>query len=334
MSKESTHNFRLRFNLPDRLHLNSDDTEAIISPANESPIITLKVAERDQKTKEYKSLKDGRRLSIIGGPFNTEKEANDSAEKWRTAAETAFAYMGIGADFGDRAPQGNLTEEGLKWAQQIEGGRRVLNDVHGVMVYETEPSPLFGKIKVDFTVGIPLDETILTLQESRKQGWDNKLEEQLAYDLYSASFSQPAADARFLTLMMAVETLVNRKDRTGKALELINKLRTETKSYELGEYETNSILGALNDLKKQSIGDACKDLAKELKGTKYINLEPDVFIKKCYTLRSKLVHGQKPRPTREEVDSLAAALEIFVGHLLSVKLGKPFRDTGVTTKKA
>jgi hypothetical protein len=292
----------------------------------------LKVAERNQETKEYKALREGCRLSITGGPYKTEKDAKESAAKWRSTAEVAFAYMGIAADFGDRAPQGGFTNEGLKWAQQIEDGRRVLNDVHGLMVYETNPAPLFGKFTMDFTVGIPLDETILTLQESYQHNWINNLEEQLAYDLYSASFFQPAVDARFMTLMMAVETLVHRKDRTDKALELIERLKIEVEEYGLDKKEADSMLSALKDLKKQSIGDACKDLAKILQGTKYIDLGPETFIKRCYDLRGKLVHGKKPRPTAEEVGFLTAPLEIFVGHLLSVKLGKPFRDTGVTLK--
>ena len=80
----------------------------------------------------------------------------------------------------------------------------------------------------------------------------------------------------------------------------------------------------------QSIGKACEELSQSLNGMKYLELKPEVFIKKCYSLRSKLVHGQDPRPSLEDVNSYAAALEIFVSHLLSVKLKTSFRQTGAT----
>ena len=45
-----------------------------------------------------------------------------------------------------------------------------------------------------------------------------------------------------------------------------------------------------------------------------------------YTLRSCSVHGEHPRPSREEVDGRAAALEHFVGHLLSGPLLEAIKD--------
>jgi hypothetical protein len=44
------------------------------------------------------------------------------------------------------------------------------------------------------------------------------------------------------------------------------------------------------------------------------------FFNRCYQMRSKLVHGEVPRPTRDEVGVRAASLEVFVGHLLGVPL--------------
>jgi hypothetical protein len=37
-------------------------------------------------------------------------------------------------------------------------------------------------------------------------------------------------------------------------------------------------------------------------------------------MRSYLVHGYYPRPTRDDVDKQAAGLEVFVGNLLSLPL--------------
>lgn len=43
--------------------------------------------------------------------------------------------------------------------------------------------------------------------------------EQLAYALYSASFSESSADARFVMLMMAAETLIKPQPRSETVAE-------------------------------------------------------------------------------------------------------------------
>jgi hypothetical protein len=42
---------------------------------------------------------------------------------------------------------------------------------------------------------------------------------------------------------------------------------------------------------------------------------PERFFSDCYEMRSQLVHGAFPRPSRAEVDARAATLETFTGHL-------------------
>lgn len=332
MTEDNKYNFRLRFNLPSRQNLNSNETELIITESGVSPVVILKVAEKDQESDRRKTFKEGRRLSLIGGPYESEADALEAAKVWRSTTETAFAYMGISADFGDRAPKGEFTKEGLQWLEEsIGNGRRMLNDVHGTMVYESEPDPLFGISHIDVVQGIPADTTLDIMRVSHAKGLGNSLTEQLAYDLFSASFSQPAADARFLTLMMAIETLVNRQERSAAAIALVGDLTNAIRASGLDSSTIDSMSGAVRDLKYQSIGDACKDLARSLNGITYSGHAPNVFIKKCYGLRSALVHGQNPRPSREEVDLMAVTLEVFVGHLLSVKLGEAFRETSITS---
>jgi hypothetical protein len=51
---------------------------------------------------------------------------------------------------------------------------------------------------------------------------------------------------------------------------------------------------------------------------RYQGLAPDIFFKKCYGIRSLLVHGSSDTPTPEEVDEIAASLEVMVSDLLSV----------------
>lgn len=62
---------------------------------------------------------------------------------------------------------------------------------------------------------------------------------------------------------------------------------------------------------------AGRELASSLAEKRYRNMTPPKFFSACYDVRSKLVHGTHPRPSREEVGSLAANLELFVSDLLA-----------------
>lgn len=147
--------------------------------------------------------------------------------------------------------------------------------------------------------------------------------QETAFELYSASFFVDNADARFTLLMMAIETLIDQKQRSEAAMDHVRGLIERTRDSSLPEAEVQSMIGALEWLFLESIGQAGRRLVQSLTSKKY-NGKPAVsFFTDCYEIRSALVHGGTPRPSRQEVDSRAATLEILVGDLLasSIKCG-------------
>jgi hypothetical protein len=82
------------------------------------------------------------------------------------------------------------------------------------------------------------------------------------------------------------------------------------------------MVGTLEWLKEESIGQAGRRLAAQLGERRYMdgNETPVQFFTRCYTLSSNLVHGHVPRPAESDVGSRAASLEVFVGHLISGEL--------------
>jgi hypothetical protein len=318
------YNFRIRFNVTSRVHIETDQTKLFLLKEPGAYDVYL-------KTERGKTFLTASKLSLFGGPFATKEAARIEGKKWREIAEIAFACTGLAADFGDRASKSSFTKAGLADAAK-QHGQRVLDDIHGLDVYDISPAPLFISMNMHLKIGIPADILIDVVQDTLKKNVSNNDAERLAYDLYSASFDLKFPDARFLTLMMAVETLAERKNRPEESVTIIETLRKVVKDSGINERQRDSILSSLKDLKLQSIGDACKELVKPLEEIRYSNLPPDKFITECYRLRSKLVHGSNPRPSREDVDALAAVLEILVSHLLSHKLAGPYRDTGVTKK--
>lgn len=65
----------------------------------------------------------------------------------------ALARVRVGADFGERAAKGFITNEGLKWLEQ-QHGQRMVNNVHGLMVYESDPPPRFALMNAKMTRGV------------------------------------------------------------------------------------------------------------------------------------------------------------------------------------
>jgi len=256
-------------------------------------------------------------LVLRGDGYASEKDAQDAGRYYLDVFILAFACLRIGADFGNRAPKSAFTVDGLKMLEQ-HYGRRVLNNVHGMTIFETEQKPIFVKPELDFVVVKSQESFIKAISYALDSNPNINDQARLAYDLFSASFFQPSADGRFLMLMIAVETLLEPKPRLDTVQEHVKRLITQTqKSPFLPRHEKDSLIGSLKWLYKESISQSGRNLAKRLGDRKYADKDPSQFFTYCYDLRSKLVHGIVPRPTREEVDSAAAVLEQFVGDLLS-----------------
>jgi len=306
--------FRVRFRLCPRVTISSSADHLILDDPAEGKEIKLKP--RGDGT----LLKDATDLVLLGRAFDTEDDAEEAARHWKGILQKAFSRMNIGADFGGRAPKSTFTTHGLKWLEE-GAGQRVLNDVHGISVSECEPPPRFAKIEIGgISVGRNAERLVEALAAAAERDLAMGGQEELAYDLYSASFSESSTDARLSMLMMAVETLIEPESRPTAGREHVDRLIAETRRSGLPGTEIDSIIGTLRWAREESIGQAGRKLASRLGDRRYMGELPDEFFKSCYALRSRLFHGHFPRPTREEVDSRAAPLEQFVADLLSLEL--------------
>lgn len=314
MGSRSTYNFRIRFNLPDSLRININDGKVELAELASGHKVVLK-GQRD------KAIKDSDRLAIIGYDFDTEEEALDAAKKWRNTAETALAHEYFGVDFGDRAAtRGYLTQAGIQLLEQ-EHGLRVLNDEHGTMVYTTLPKPLLFETSAKAVKLLNAEKLLRVIKLTHEARPEVSEPERIAYDLFASSYLYPKPDARFLALMMAIETLAERQPRSRETISHIETLIGITRSAQINDAQ--SLLSALSDMKKESIASACKVLASRLIDKQYANRDAVSFMGHCYGLRSKLVHGSNPRPTNQDINEVVADLERFVGDLLGLKSGVP-----------
>jgi hypothetical protein len=185
------------------------------------------------------------------------------------------------------------------------------------MVFQCEPKPIFLRLG-------PIDVMVSSSHERLVHAMTHAIatdglgeERQVAYDLFSASFGQRSADARFALLMMALESLIEPVPRPENSRRHVHDMIEATEHSGLDKSEVDSIKGALSWLLNESIGQAGRRLAKTLEPRRYKDEAPATFFNHCYELRSRLIHGLHPLPTRTEIDAWAAPLEVFVADLLS-----------------
>jgi len=306
---------RIRFTLGAGLEISSSASETSISDPVEGKTVTLK-AQRES------TFTDSKHLSLVARPFHSEGEAEKSAERWIGVLKTAFAHVNVGADFGDRAPKSVATKAGLEMLE-AESGQRVLNDTHGVSIYQCEPQPLFVRGEASAVVGKDLNRVLEAIDLAIEHCAEMTASERLGYDLFAASSNEGSADARFVMLMMAVETLIDPRPRTTAVRAHVDALIEATENAEISKSEVQSIVGTLRWVQEESIGQAGRKLAARLGTRTYMNgaESPARFFTQCYELRSALVHGRYPRPSRAEIGDRAASLERFVADLLSLEIG-------------
>lgn len=306
---------RIRFSLGPRLKIDSEEFQVPIGDPVEGKNALLR-GQRDTP------ISDSKHLSLMVQPFDAKDDAERAADRWIGILKTAFAHVAIGADFGGRAPTSVATSAGLQMLE-AQWNQRVLNDVHGVSIYECQPEPLFARGEVDFVVGKPLARVVASVDRAIERRVTMSSRERLSYDLFAASTNESSADARFVMLMMAVETLIDPAPRDLAVRSHVEDLIETTRSASLPKSEIQSVVGTLDWLRQESIGQAGRKLAATLGDRKYMDGSESStqFFTRCYDLRSALVHGYDPRPSRETVGDRSASLERFVADLLSLEMG-------------
>lgn len=300
--------FRLRFDLGATAKLDYNDAEWVVRDG--SPRVTLCPAD------EHATVAEARRLALRGNGYATERAAAGAGQQWRDWLILAFACVNVGADFGERAPSGGFTGHGLATASNA-AGTQVLNDVQGLMMHECEPRPRFLRMgPIVGMVSCPHEQLAEALDHVIASATNLTSRRRLAYDLYAASFSERNADARFVMLMMALETLVEPRPRPDESQALVDSLIAMTRGSGLTYSDIASIEGTLKGLRMESINRAGHRLASQLDGRTYQEEDPETFFRRCYDLRSSLVHGAHPRPGTAEIGIRAANLKHFVSHLI------------------
>ena len=266
-------------------------------------------------------LSKSRDIVLRGGGFGNEHAALALAYKLRDALSVTFARLDMGADFGGSARRSFFTRHGLAMIEESTG-QRALNDVHGVLAFEEEPSPRFismGPSQLIRTMQPDRFECVLAAALDLADAIPER--ESLAFELYHASFFESGSRSRFLTLMIAIEALLEPELRSEVSrLHLASLVEATRTAPNLTSDEKKSLEGALRSLGNVSTRAKARRLAEARLGDRLYDSVPGLkFYERCYALRNRMVHGGR-HAEESETGHLAANLEVFVAHLLGHRL--------------
>lgn len=248
-----------------------------------------------------------------------EESARAASERYVGALARTLARLRVGVDYGDRAPGGGGFTGWLIQQFWEEHGARVINEKPGVMIYESDPPPLFASGSGALQLAVQAEQFERVFAAALEDAHPLSERERVSLALYNAAFFEESQDARFLLHMIALEALLRPAERPAHVLNHLDHIAGVTQAADtLTQPERDSLCGALAGLRRESVGQAGRALVgSRLHGREYAGMTPTKFFSHCYSLRSRLVHGDSPLPTRDEISSAAASLEVMMSDLLA-----------------
>lgn len=307
--------FRVRFKVAGRSALSSESNKLRLTGAVEVPAVYLQPWNDPEG-----ALKDARDILLTSQGYASEDDATDAGHAWLTALQAICVRHQIGVDFGDGSQRSNVGA--TPTAQAFREGRQILADNLGLEIYRDDAPTTFHGFSAS-GVAIMHTESVLQrdVQKLVRAELDLKDCVRLACGLFGASFFQPSSDARFLLLMMALESLIQPEDHPAHVQVHVAALIQQTQDAEhLSPNVRSSLVDSLEWLKQESIGRAGRRAVSILGAKLYDGRKPKKFFTECYDVGSRMVHGNEERPNRRQVDQWAAHLEVMVRDLIELQV--------------
>jgi hypothetical protein len=143
----------------------------------------------------------------------------------------------------------------------------------------------------------------------------------LASEIYSASFFDISHRSRFITLVTAVEALLEPARRPETVQTLVAEMEGRTRASAIDDSTKQAIVGSLQRLREESIGESGRALSRRLlPDRRYEGHSSWEFFTRCYNLRSQILHRGKVEDASVDMLSFANTMEAFVSELLLASL--------------
>jgi len=309
------YDFRLRFNFPEGYRIDSD--------VEEIELLVLPIGERIRLLSDAigTPIRDHSKAAVIGRSYASKDQAKAAAEKSKLALLYWAIDQRLGIDFGGGKQRSVVTTEGLAMLEK-QHGCPLRNDIHGIDVYEHVENLKFVSFNAKTTLSKHPPNLISTFQREYLNSRQLTEKQVLAGEIYASSFFDVSSRSRFITLVTAVEALLERQKRSDKVEALVEELKATTqKSKKIDEPTRKSITDSLIWLRYQSIREAGRTLADRLIPSECFDGQPSAdFFRRCYDLRSQILHRGTIEGNTVDTGHLANVMEYFVHRLLLAAL--------------
>lgn len=300
--------FRLRCHFPPGVHINADVEELEVVRVADAAI-------RLRSGARGTPIKDHSRVALVGGPYSTASDARTAAECARRALLVWAVRNRVGIDLGGRRRGGAITKAGERWLE-ASIGHPVRYDVHGIDVYEHMDRQVFVGLNAELVVGKGGEAFVEELASGVMSPVPLSEKQELAGEILSTSYFDASDRSRFVTLITAVEALLEPQPRSVPAQDLVARMVLMVKESGIEEGNKAAMIGSLGWLRRESIGQAGRTLADRLlSGKTYDGQGPASFFAFCYDLRSSILHLGKA-PAEIDFVRVCSSAHAFVSDLL------------------
>ena len=302
--------FRLRFDLLHGDRFNCSASEMELFKSRGGQIIRLRSAARGTP------IQDHSRASLVGGPYESEDDARTAAEHARQALLIWAVKFRFGVDAGDGKIRSRLTDAGKAHFQK-QLGKAVRNDLKGIDVYLDEGDVVFVNFEAKASVGKDAQSFATEIRDISERPWNLSDKQKLAVELYCASFFDEVIRSRFITLVTAVEALLDAQQRGPVVQTFVDQAKVSVQGLDIESAAKKALTSGLERLRQDSIGQAGRKISDQLlAGRSYGGLTPGKFFNTCYSIRSQTVHSGAPEDGEVDFLDLANKCQEFVGDLL------------------
>ncbi len=306
--------FRLRFNMLKGDHLQSDEEELELLITERGQRIRLRAGSRGSP------INTSSEISITGGPYDSENEARHTANCARQAIVVWAVKQRLGVDFGDGKLRSLMTDFG-KQHYERQLGRPIRNDRLGIDIYEIQEGLLFASVSLDAAVSKSAETFVAEFRHGITKPLNLSEKQRLSAELYGLSFFDMSFRSRFITLVTAVEALLDPATRSGNVQPFVDDVKDTLSDLDIDGGTKLSMTSSLERMKYDSIGQAGRSLADALLGDReYAGVKPGKFFNRCYKLRSEIVHRGASDPSVDLLQE-SNALQAFVADLLLASFG-------------
>ncbi len=262
------------------------------------------------------------KVVLLGGPYESEPAASSAAQSARNAVLLWALETGRSIDLGSERGGVVLTDAGLEWFSK-KIGKPVAREIHGINVYECNDELVFVSSELNANLGMSPSQVTTSIAKWYDLNPHLSQKQMVAVELFCASRFDVPSRSRFLTLMTAIEALLEPATRDSIAQQAVDAMKAIVESADVDSETRQSLRSSLVWLRSESIGQTGRRLARELLGSRTYGaarLTAERFFAECYSLRSTIVHEGRAQPDADILEASNSLYE-FVGDLLKASVG-------------